>query len=117
MTSSRKSEALFQKGLILFFFGIAVAAFVYQLYLDNYYHLNGAREPVPAEGRIYREFVHHGSQVFLTKRSNSISTCCSPRLRSVVFSSAVFLLCVGNYLARTNRNLSGLLFVDTLMID
>jgi hypothetical protein len=68
MTSSRKSEAIFQKGLILFFFAIAVAAFVYQLYLDNYYHLNGAREPVPTEGRIYREFVHHGSQVFLTKR-------------------------------------------------
>ena len=57
-----------QKVAILFFFGIAVFAFVYLLYLDNYYHLNGAREPVPAEGKIYREFVHHGSQVFLTRR-------------------------------------------------
>jgi len=59
---------MLQKAAILFLLGVAVFAFVYLLYLDDYYHLNGAREPVPAEGKIYRKFVHHGSQVFLTKR-------------------------------------------------
>ena len=62
------SRTAFQKAIIFFFFGIAIAVFSQSLYLDDYYHLNGARQPVPAEGRIYREFVHHGSQVFLTKR-------------------------------------------------
>ena len=62
------SVRMLQKIATLFFFGAACLVFIYLLYLDNYYHLNGAREPVPTEGKIYREFVHHGSQVFLTKR-------------------------------------------------
>jgi len=62
------SRTTLQKALILFCFGVAAVAFVYQLYLDNYYHLNAPRQPIPAEGRIYLEYVHHGSRVFLTKR-------------------------------------------------
>ncbi len=68
MTLSRDSAEAAQKVVILLFFGVAVTFFLYLLYLDNYYHLNAPRQPVPAEGRIYREIVHHGSQVFLTKR-------------------------------------------------
>lgn len=64
------SHTTLQKAVVLVFFGVAVAVFIYLLYLDNYYHLNGARKPVPAEGRVYPEFVHHGSKVFLTKREH-----------------------------------------------
>ena len=62
------SHTTIQKAVVLVFFGVAVAVFIYLLYLDNYYHQHGARQPVSAGGRIYREFVHHGSEVFLTKR-------------------------------------------------
>jgi len=61
------SRTTVNKVLILFFFGVAAVAFLYQLYLDNYYHLNAPPQPIPAEGRIYPEYVHHGSRVFLTK--------------------------------------------------
>jgi len=62
------SQTSIRKAVVLFFFSVAVAFFVYGLYLDNYYNLNGPRQPVPTEGRVYRQFVHHGSEVFLTKR-------------------------------------------------
>jgi hypothetical protein len=62
------SRATFRKSLIVIFFGIAVATFVYELYLDNYYSVNGPSQAMAAEGRIYRRVVHHGTVVFLTER-------------------------------------------------
>lgn len=64
----RLSRATLRKSVIVFFFGIAVATFVHELYLDDYYHVNGPSQPVAAEGRIYRRVVHHGTVVFLTER-------------------------------------------------
>jgi hypothetical protein len=37
-------------------------------YLDFYYYAYGSRMPLPAEGRIYLEWVHHGTEVYLTQQ-------------------------------------------------
>jgi hypothetical protein len=36
-------------------------------YLDFYYYAYSPRAPVPTEGRIYSDSVHHGTRVYLTE--------------------------------------------------
>jgi len=67
MKRNRRFMALLQKTLTVAFLAIAVSCFVYTLYLDNYYGVNGATKPEPTEGRIYPKTLHHGVHVFMTK--------------------------------------------------
>ena len=67
-TETARFMALLQKSMIVALILLAATCFIYILYLDSYYHLNGAREPQPEEGRIYPETVHHGTHIFLTER-------------------------------------------------
>ena len=60
--------ALLQKSLIGMLLVAAAASFIYILCLDSYYHLYGAREPQPTDGRIYPMTVHHGTHVFVTEK-------------------------------------------------
>ncbi|HKR60503.1 MAG TPA: hypothetical protein VJS64_12280 [Pyrinomonadaceae bacterium] len=57
-----------QKSLIVGLILVAVAYWNWCIYLDSYYYEHGATTPSVAEGRIYPMKVHHGWQVFLTKK-------------------------------------------------
>jgi len=57
-----------KKAVIILFVIVAAFAWSYRLYLDEFYYANAPRGPVPAEGRIRREIIHHGAHVFLTQR-------------------------------------------------
>ena len=103
-SSPKPTQKIFQKVLILLFFGVAVASFVYTLYLDNYYYLNGARDPVPAEGRIYRQIVHHGWQVFLTRREQFNFEVVLPSIGLGSFLIAGLLDLRWKHFAKQNQN-------------
>jgi hypothetical protein len=57
-----------QKSLIVVLIVLAVALFSWCIYLDSFYYEHGATTASAAEGRIYPTTVHHGLQVFLTKK-------------------------------------------------
>jgi hypothetical protein len=75
-----------RKSLVAMLLIIAASCFVYVLYLDSYYELNGARAPQPQSGRIYPKTVHHGTRVFLTK---------AEKLEFNVVLPSVSILCAG----------------------
>ncbi len=70
----------------------AAICFGYILYLDSYYHLYGAREPKPEEGRIYAKTVYHGSHVFLTRDEGL-------KFNVLLPSASILCAVVGFYLA------------------
>lgn len=57
-----------QKFLIVSFLLIAFACWARWIFLDSYYYQHGATSTSVAEGRIYPKKVHHGWQVFLTRK-------------------------------------------------
>ena len=57
-----------QKTLTIALMVLAAVFWGYGMYLDSFYYENAPREPIPAEGRIHPIVIHHGADVFLTRR-------------------------------------------------
>ncbi len=72
MASFRELIRPLQKSLLILLVVLGLACFTAKLLLASYYLENRPREPRPAEGRTYPEYikVSHGATVFLTEREH-----------------------------------------------
>ncbi len=43
-----------------------VSIFFYGSYLENFYYQNAPRQPDKLSGRVVKEYVHHGTKIYLT---------------------------------------------------
>ena len=67
MTNEDKKPYLWQKVVVNGLIFGCVFVLIYQIYLDEYYHLYGAKQPQPEEGKVFERYFHHGTLVFITQ--------------------------------------------------
>ena len=72
MTSLKESFRVLQKLLLILLVVLGLACFVAKFWLASYYLENRPKEPRPAEGMVYAEYikVSYGATVFLTEREH-----------------------------------------------
>lgn len=88
---SPKIIAVARKATILSFVIGAILVFGRVIYSDSYYAFYGAKEPQPAEGKIYEEYFNHGAKVFLTESEAFEAKTLLPLLFVGQFAIAAFL--------------------------
>ena len=60
-------KQLVRKTIVISLLGICAATLGTTIYLDDYFYRTRPRAPQPEVGRIYPEWIHHGTLVYLTR--------------------------------------------------
>jgi hypothetical protein len=64
--SYKPMKSAMRKTIVILLMGLWIAILGASFYLDEDYYRTSPREPDPASGRIYPQFIHHGTKVYLT---------------------------------------------------
>jgi hypothetical protein len=74
------ASRVLKRSLLILFVALAMVCFISKILLDAYFLDNRPREPRPAEGRTYTQYikVSYGDTVFLTKGEHLLSETLFP---------------------------------------
>ena len=58
---------LLQKAIVVLLIALCFATLGVTIYLDEHFYRTRPRYSQPEEGRVYPQWIHHGTQVYLTR--------------------------------------------------
>ena len=62
-----KRQSIIQRLVVIILISLSFGVLALDVSLDSVYFETRPRSPLPEEGRVYPEYVHHGALVYLTK--------------------------------------------------